>query len=202
MTTFRNTVAMRARWWLTAGALLLAACGKVDLEWSEQIRLADGRVLVAERTAKGKAFKELGGPGGMKQAEMSLAVVQAPPGLAPPPPWRAAYVPVLLDYQPSTGTWSLLATFYYCEDWDALGRPPLPYLQYQSVRGSAWKVVPLEARFLDRTTNLLTGPDTDGEPDLVTLPDKELRQRSAAVRYQRILRRWGYAEDNYCIGSS
>lgn len=180
------------------GAFLLSGCGNVNIEWSEDVRLNDGRMLLVERTALGKQFSELGGPKGWDQTEMSLTVVRAPESVKPPPPWRGAYVPVLLDYQRDTDSWSLLATFYYCQAWYDLGRPIPPYIQYRSTNGSMWARVPLEERFIDRKTNLLTGPRSEGEPELITVEEKERRERSAVLRFQRILRKWGQAEENYC----
>lgn len=201
VSTPSNRASARLFVFLASGSaltLLLAGCGKVDLAWSEEVVLADGRMLIVDRTAQGKKFSELGGPGGWDQADMSLAVVELPDGVRPPPPWRDAYAPVLLDYEPATGSWSLLATFYYCQTWYALGRPIPPYIQYRSADGSAWTRVPLEDRFIERKTNLLTGPSSDGEPDLVSATAKEKIERSSAVRFQRILRKWGLAEENHC----
>ena len=183
---------------IMVGTFLLSGCDKVDLAWSEEVMLDDGRMMLVERTAKGKQFNELGGPKGWDQSEMSLTVVRTPKGVRAPPPWRDAYVPVLLDYESSTHSWSLVATFYYCETWYQLGRPVPPYIQYRSTNGSAWTHVPLEERFVERRTNLLTGPSSDGEPELVTVADKERRERSAVQRFQRILRKWGREEDNFC----
>lgn len=181
-----------------AGAMVLAGCGEVNLQWSEEVRLEGGQIVLAERTARGKKYSELGGPKGWNQTEMSVVITKAPNGIKLPPEWRAAYVPALLDYQPSSSSWSIVATFYYCETWYELGRPMPPYIEYQSINGSPWKRVPLEERFIDRKTNLLTGPRSDGEPSLVTIADKELRQRSAAPKYKHILRKWGPAERNFC----
>lgn len=182
-----------------AGAIVLPGCDKASLQWSEEVRLQDGQMVMAERTAQGRTYSELGGTEGWRDpVEMSVSVTQAPGNIKPPPEWHDAYVPVLLDYDASSKSWLMLATFYYCETWYALGRPVPPYIEYQSTHGSPWRRVSLEERFIDRETNLLTGPRTDGEPDLVTIADKEFRQRSAGWRFQRILRKWGREEGNYC----
>lgn len=192
----------RIRWLMQSlvlvSAMALVGCGEVSLKWSEEVRLEDGQMVVAERTAQGKKYSELGGPEGWNQTEMSVAITQTPHNVKPPPEWRDVYVPVLLDYQPSENTWTMLATFYFCETWYELGKPVPPYIEYQSINGSAWQRVPLEERLIDRKTNLLTGPSSDGEPGLVTITDKEFRQRSAAPKYRRILRKWGSEEDNFC----
>lgn len=156
-------------------------------------------MIVVQRTAQGKTYSELGGTGGWRDpVEMSVSISPTSDEIRPPPVWRDAYVPVLLDFDASSKSWSMLATFYYCETWYALGKPIPPYIEYQSIHGSLWKRVPLEERFIGRETNLLTGPRTDGEPDLVTIASKEFRQRSAARRFQRILRKWGREESNFC----
>lgn len=184
---------------VVASTIVLAGCDKANLQWSEEVRLLDGQMVMAERTAQGRTYSELGGTGGWRHpVKMSVSITKEPDGIEPPPEWRDAYVPVLLDYDISSKSWSMVATFYYCETWYALGRPIPPYIEYQSTRGSPWKRVPLEERFVGRETNLLTGPRTDGEPDLVTIADKEFRQRSAGWKYQRILRKWGREERNYC----
>ena len=190
---------------MTAFSLALAAmltfvgCDRASVKWSEEIRLADGQVIVAARTAQGKTYSELGGTGGWRDpVEMSIWISKSPDGFTLPPEWRDNYVPVLLDNNTETKTWSIVATFYYCETWYALDRPIPPYIEYQSVDGTAWRRVPLEERLIGRETNLLTGPSTKGEPSLVTIELKEQSQRSAGRKYRQILRTWGYEEGNNC----
>lgn len=179
--------------------LMLVGCDRANVKWSEEVRLADGQIIIAARTAQGKTYSELGGTGGWRDpVEMSVLIVKTPGNLKSPPEWRDTYVPALLDHDASNNTWSIVATFYYCETWNALGKPIPPYIEYQSINGAAWQRVALEERFIDRETNLLTGPSTDGEPSLVTIKGKELSQRSVTPMYKRILRKWGREEDNNC----
>lgn len=188
-----------ARGLIFAWGMALAGCDNVSLQWSEQARLQDGQMVVVQRTAQGKTYSELGGPGGWRgPVEMSVSVTETPGNVKLPPVWHDAYVPVLLDYDASSKSWSMLASFYYCETWYGLGRPIPPYIEYQSIHGSPWKRVPLEERFIDRETNLLTGPRTDGEPSLMMIADKEFRQRSSERTFQRIQRKWGREEGNFC----
>jgi hypothetical protein len=44
-------------------------------------------------------------------------------------------VPLLLDYDAQQGRWTLIATVSSCPDRYALGRPPAPYLQYETQGG-------------------------------------------------------------------
>lgn len=76
---------------------MLAACGEVDLKWSEEVQLEDGQVIVIKRTAKGEKQGELGGPGGWKEKEMSITLEKGGEGMQFPI-WQTAYVPILLDY--------------------------------------------------------------------------------------------------------
>lgn len=180
-------------------ALLMAGCDRASVKWSEEVRLADGQMIVVARTAQGKTYSELGGTGGWRDpVDMSIAITKAPGGIKLPPEWRDTYVPALLDYDDLDKSWSIVATFYYCETWHALGRPIPPYIEYRSVNGAPWQRVPLEERLIGREANMLTGPSTGGEPSLVTVEEKEKAQRSATSMYQRILREWGSSEGNNC----
>lgn len=168
---------------------MLTGCGQVDLKWSEEVQLDDGQIVIIKRTAKGEKQGELGGPGGWEQTEMSLELEKADQGM-PFLIWRTAYVPILLDYQASEKIWSVVATFYYCQGWYDLGRPKLPYVEYQSKNGGPWTIVPLEERLIGRKTNLLAGPRSGGEPAFLSLQDKERRNQSAANKFRRILATW------------
>ena len=84
----------------------------------------------------------------------------------------------------------MVATFYYCTGWYNLGRPKLPYVEYQSKNGGPWTVVPLEERLIGRKTNLLTGPRYEGEPSFLSLQDKKGRGDNAADRFRRIIQSW------------
>ena len=176
--------------WVAIGIIgVLTACGEVDLQWSEEVQLNDGQIIVVKRTAKGEQRGELGGPGGWEETEMSIALGNASEGQEFPI-WQTAYVPILLDYQPPEKTWSVVATFYYCTGWYNLGRPKLPYVEYQSKNGGPWAVVPLEERLIGRKTNLLTGPRSGGEPSFLSLQDKKGRGDNAADRFRRIIQSW------------
>lgn len=174
---------------MISAVMLMAACSKVNLEWSEEVQLADGSTLIVDRTATGEKKYEIGGPGGWNQTQMSLRVSPSG-GMNPPPVWRDAFVPLLLDYEPTTGAWSLVTSFYFCSTWYELGKPELPYIEFQSSGGGAWTRVPLESRLIGRESNLLTGPDADGEHARVTIKDKLARERNTSERLKKIASEW------------
>ena len=181
--------------WMAIGSMVvLTACGEVNLKWSEEVQLDDGKIIVVKRTAKGEKQGELGGPGGWEEMEMSIALEKAGEGMQFPI-WQTAYVPILLDYQASEKTWSVVATFYYCTGWYNLGRPKLPYVEYQSRNGGPWTIVPLEERLIGRKTNLLTGPRSGGEPPFLSLQDKKGRGDNAEDSFRRIISSWRL---NFC----
>lgn len=182
---------------IVLGATLLSACGfgDVDLKWSEEVQLADGQVIVIQRAAKGEVQGEGFARTGWVPTEMTLAFEGMQVGLKPPPEWRTKYTPILLDYDASTRTWSVVGTFNYCEEWRDLGKPALPYIEYRSQDGAPWGIVPLEQRLIGWKRNLLTGPSSQGEPALLTVEGKATRGGNSASKYRKIVPVW---KDNFC----
>ena len=171
---------------------MLTGCGGVNIRWKEEVRMVDGEMLLVDRTAKGRMAggNGMGGPAGWKEEEMSLKVLKLPANWPPPPIWRMGYVPILLDYQREEHIWSVIATFYFCDSWEQMGGPSLPYVQYQSRNGGPWEIILLEERLIGRKTNLLTGPSSKGEPRLVTAEERDRRNRRADKKYQSIVADW------------
>ncbi len=91
-------------------AAMLAACGRVDVEWKEEVRLSDGRVVIVKRTAQGKALGEIGGPGGWRATRMTVEI-DRPRLPSNPPMWSERWVPMLFDYDADAREWFLVATF-------------------------------------------------------------------------------------------
>jgi hypothetical protein len=170
-------------------ACLLASCGKSSLEWTEEIRLQSGKVVLAKRTAKTKPFGEVGGAGGWENEGMTLQIIQ-PQSPDNPPPWQARFVPLLFDQDASTGQWFLVATFYSCQSWYELGRPALPYTEFRLIKGE-WVQGPLSASLIGREANMLTSIRSSGEPNH-TLASKAaiMDNPRIAPSYGRILSEW------------
>jgi len=164
----------------------LVTSGNVDLKWQEEVKMADGQILIVNRIAKGEQigghFGTTGG-GGFKEKELTLDVVKLPDGWQPPPPWRTEWVPVLLDYQPEEHTWTIVATFFWCKGPKS---PPSLYTEYQSKSGGPWVVVPLEERLIGRSTNLYT--HIGGKmPDFITVEERDRQNGNAANIYRKII---------------
>jgi hypothetical protein len=168
---------------------MLTACGQIDLKWSEEVQLEDGQVIVVKRTAQGKQLGELGGPGGWEQKAMSVEFSPSATGKNPPV-WNTAYVPILIDHQTPEETWSIVATFYTCQGWHDLGRPALPYVEYQSNQGGPWEIAPLEPRLIGRPTNMLANVSSKRQPSFISLQEKKKRDDNAGDKYQKIIAVW------------
>lgn len=170
--------------------LWLSACSDKSLQWHEEVKLQSGQVIVLKRTAKTKSFGEMGGPGGCENEGMTMLVVQPQAPDNHPPLWDARFVPMLLDRDPTTGQWFVVATFYSCTSWYDLGRPALPYTEFRLTDGR-WVQGALTAALIGREANLLTSIRASGEPDH-TLASKAgvMSDSRIAPKYKSVVSSW------------
>jgi len=117
-------------------------------------------------------------------------VLKLPANWAVPLIWRKEHVPILLDYQPQERTWRIVATHLACKGWERMGRPDLPYVEYQSKNGGPWEIIPLEEQLIGRKANLFPGMRSGVGPELVTPEETDKFNLSAEERYQRIISVW------------
>lgn len=171
------------------GATVLAGCGKSNISWKEEVLLRNAEVIVVKRTAKTKAFGEVGGPGGWENEGMTVEIVK-PPLSDTPPVWNFPYVPLIFDRDPEANQWFMVATFDSCESWYELGRPRLPYVEFR-VENGAWIKRPLSPTLIGRRTNMLTSIHSSGEPDH-TIATKTVVGSDPQIspEYQRIVGKW------------
>jgi len=174
---------------LTA-VLGLSACGK-NIEFTEDVQLASGEVITVARKVTAESLGEIGGPGGWDPSYMSLEIA-TPARPDNPPKWESStgLLPVLFDKDPNNGEWALLATFYTCDPWYALGRPKLPYAEFR-VRNGQWQRVELAPQWIGHAANVFTGVRSSGEPSHLTLAQKRERDSPrVAPEYRSIVDRW------------
>ena len=170
--------------------LTIVGCSRMSESWKEEVRLSDGRMIVVKRTAKGTITRDMAMRAtGWIPREITLRIPQAD-GAATPPVWRSVLIPLVMDYDPTSSTWSVVATHVFCSTWYDMGRPALHYVQYISVGGEAWRVVPLQPGWAGRRANLLTEIRPTGEPRLVREADKEMRWRRESDRFKSVLTTW------------
>lgn len=164
----------------------MVGCNRMSESWKEEVRLSDGRLIVVKRTAKGTITRDIAMRAtGWKPKETTLRIAQVE-GAAKPPVWRSPLVPVVMDYDPASSTWSVVATHMFCGTWYEMGRPTSLYVQYISVGGDAWRVVPLQPDWVGRQANLLTHIRPTGQPRLIREAYKETQWRQGSEQYKRI----------------
>jgi hypothetical protein len=170
--------------------LTMGGCSRISESWKEEVRLSDGRLIVVKRTAKGTITRDIAMRAtGWKPKETTLRIAQVD-GAAGPPVWRSFLIPVVMDYDPASSTWSVVATYMWCSTWYDMGRPTSPYVQYISVGGEAWRVVPLQPALVGMRANLLTHIRPTGESGLVREQYKEMLWRTSSDKYKSISTSW------------
>jgi len=170
--------------------LTIVGCSRMSETWKEEVRLSDGRMIVVKRTAKGAIKRNIAMRAtGWEPGETTLRIPQAGAEVNPPV-WRSALLPVVIDYDPASSTWAVVATHLSCSTWYDMGRPASQYVQYISVSGGAWRIVPLQPGWAGRRANLLTHIRPTGEPALVREADKEMIWRRGSDPYKSISTSW------------
>jgi len=170
--------------------MTMGGCSRMSESWKEEVRLSDGRLIVVKRTAKGTLTRDIAmRTTGWKPKETTLRIAQMD-GAAKPPVWRSHLIPVVMDYDPASSTWSVVATYMWCSTWYDMGRPITPYVQYISVSGEEWRVVPLQQGLVGRRSNLLTHIRPTGESGLVREQYKEMLWRTSGDQFKSISLSW------------
>lgn len=170
-------------------AFLLSSCGQSSLSWTEEIKLQSGEVIVVQRTAKTKDFGEVGGPGGWENEGMTLEILK-PKKPDNPVKWDFPFVPLIYDYDAQNKEWFVVATFYSCKSWYALGKPSLPYTEFR-LKGDHWVMQPLTPALIGREGNVLTTISKKGEPNH-TLESKAKINANPAIdqSYKHVVAKW------------
>ncbi len=168
--------------------LWLSGCGDKQSTWSEEVRLQGGETLVVERTAQLRANHIAGGGGGSINEGMTVEIAQ-PIKPDNPSRWSAKFVPILMDRDPASREWFIVATFFHCDSWYALGRPKLPYTEYR-FRGGQWVQQALSPQWIGRAANVLSS-NRENAPH-VTLSGKErvLAIATISPEYRRVVGEW------------
>jgi hypothetical protein len=178
-----------------AAAFVLAAYYLLrdnSLRFKEEVQLASGEILQIDRVFKTQSMGEIGGPGGW-EAKYNSFVISSPVRADNPPLWQsdAGLIPMVFDRDPQTNEWVLITTFYTCEAWYELDRPKLPYAEFRLKNGQ-WQQGELSSQWIGRVANVMTGVRSGGEPKLLTLPEKKVRDFDPAIapEYQKIVDKW------------
>ena len=191
---------MKLKYWLlglyvVAGGILLIVRDP-RMSWREEVQLKSGEVIVIKRTAKFSENWIAGGGGGSFNRGMTIEF-DSPDKPDNPTTWSGLYVPILLDRDPNTNEWTIVATFFHCDSWYDIGRPKLPYTQYQ-YRGGQWVQQAMDAKWIGREGNaiapvLFDRKAINASGSVFTLSDKEKRLQNRpgiAPEYKKIIDKW------------
>ena len=150
---------------VTGACVLLAACGRdgpVDSgPWREEVKLADGRVIVIERGMNENVHGGAADVGFAAVTDATIRIVE-PADLASVPPLTMRYRPIMFDYDPALGTWYAIGVNdRMCIDgfrqghMDPTGRINLhPNWEYRLIDGR-WVEMDMDPSRVGRPTNLL-----------------------------------------------
>lgn len=167
-----------------------------SMNWREEVQLQSGEIIVIKRTAKFSENWIAGGGGGSINRGMTVEF-DSPDKPYNPTIWSGPYVPIILDQDPDTGEWTIVATFYHCDSWYDIGRPKLPYTQYQ-YRGGQWVQQAMDAKWIGREGNAIS-PDLfdrkaiNASGPVFTLSDKAKRlldRPGISPEYKEIVGTW------------
>jgi hypothetical protein len=154
-----NTTRYRVRqiaWALAAISVLtffFANRNPKVLRWTESVPLSSGQQIEIKRHVKFRWRTNLGAPRSGDETISSTLQSIATPKLFPD--WSAPMVPVLLDRDPQTGQWWLVATNSHCEFWQRNLEPQPPYWAFVVI-GNRWRRAPIPEFASDRRANLFT----------------------------------------------
>ena len=179
---------------MTAAVTLML--GDKQLKFREEVQLKSGEVIEVERKLRMRAFGEIGGPGGADAVWNSMVIVDSAVQKNIPE-WRseAGLVPMLLDRDPLTGEWFVVATFFSCDAWYKLGRPKLPYAEFRLRDGRWQQQLGLTTALIGRESNVLVNINNSKELSQHTLSTKEERNSDARIarEYVSIVGEWSTA---------
>lgn len=149
--------------------------------------------MVVERSAPFSENWVAGGGGGSVNKGMSLRIMQG--SAEAPSVWSECFVPILLDIDPKTREWVIVATFYHCGNWYELGKPKLPYVEF-CYREGRWTRQALTDQWIGHPANVLALDPGDKahltNSKVLTVERKEAIVKASAMapKYQRVMERW------------
>jgi hypothetical protein len=152
------------------GTLFLAvACEKAPrhavLEWIEPVKLEAGSTVEIRRHVE--MWHERASAGGFSSSPVyKSSSIELEPASPEFPIWDAPLVPLVLDKDPVSGEWLIVASANSCDFWGRNGKPTLPYWTFR-LRKGVWYRDATPQFLIGRVANLFVDFDvTDSSSDL------------------------------------
>lgn len=179
-----------------AAAGLWLAFSDPSMNWREEVQLQSGEVIVIKRTAKFSENWIAGGGGGSFNRGMTIDF-DSPDKPDNPTVWSSLYDPLIIDQDPITKEWLIIATFTHCDGWYNIGRPKLPYTEY-IFRNGKWEQGTLNPNLIGRLANLLLVDSSEiktinSSRPIVKIAEKQKRitaRSGIPPEYKSILNEW------------
>lgn len=159
--------------------------------WEEEVRLADGRVIVVAVSVEYQTIGEIGGPSSRIRRRTTVRIK---PGQGlPDAPWSEDLAAVLLDFDPEANELVLVATIVVCDQWNRWGKPRPAYVEFRLREGRWQRQVPFTVALLGRLANLLQTWGAQTRGSYVTLEQKRALDSDVgmASNFKRIDRSYG-----------
>lgn len=191
---------MKRKLWLVGGFVAVAGLWLVfsdpRIYWREEVQLQSGEVIVIKRTAQFSENWIAGGGGGSFNRGMTIDF-DSPNKPDNPTIWNSLYDPLIIDKDPISKEWLIIATFTHCDGWYKIGRPKLPYTEYV-FRNGKWEQHALNPQFIGRLVNLLLVDPAEikainSSGPIVKLTDKQKRvvaRPGIPAKYKQIVAEW------------
>lgn len=147
----------------------IAGCDEMrshaDLRWTESVTLASGETVRIQRHVDMWHHRALGG-GFSSAPQHKTSSIELAEGGDAASIWDAPMVPIVLDKDPATNEWIVVAGSDGCDIWVRNGRPRPPYWAFR-LRDGKWYRDAIPKSFLERPANLFVEFDvTDESADL------------------------------------
>ena len=187
--------------WIVTGLSLLPAIGVwqakhewltgvATRQWTEDVRLADGSLVIVERHTRIEQSHTIELDASMKFTGQ----------LAQLPEWRGPLAPLVLYEDQSGREWVIVATTSRCEIFYQRGppryrfaadRPVTTYFEFRT-RNGAWVQTPLSAESIGQRANLFVLFEKLDRRPRLTVAAKEQLQLGLGPRYRSVLERPQY----------
>ncbi len=167
-----------------------------NMHWNEEVQLQTGEVIVIRRTA---IFSE--NPmtaGGAESSNKGMTIeFKSPDKPDNPAMWSGVHVPIILDRDPHTHEWVIVATFYHCGSWHDNGQPTPPYTTYR-YRDGKWLQQSMDPSWIGRDANVVAIDISDGRlirssNPIFTISDKKklfLDRPEVSLEYKKVVGKW------------
>jgi len=164
---------------------LVGCGGAATRNWTEDVALDNGSIIVIEREMQFTESNSLSGD--TYSSDILKSQVAFRGNLSALPAWDVPLLPLLIYRDLDTNEWVIVAGTNSCDVWADRGSPPHGYWEFR-LRANKWVQVPISQHSDNRRTNLLVVFEPALSTRHITIAEK-MRIASAAsvdARYLKV----------------